>query len=582
MDRLRRSLRKESGGNRTRSQTPSRPDDSEYQEESIIPDLDQQNEQNDESASNTARSTTSNYDANSEFEASEADPADSRPTSPADEDVNPLTHPKVIATKADPLGYFVLSNYIDMHNLANKEASNKDIVKFCTRFIKNQKLQHKTWKKNTEMETRKVVKEENAKSTKRHFTAFNTHSGIKAPPHFSTIATLEKDQRIKVANSTFPAKGTFCGKKPPYVTEFLNDMNQAQAVMKVSRSEFKMYLQRSTSGEAYTLVAQSFQMGLSIESVYHSLLLTYDNQISTQEAAAKLLNFKAAKTMGFPRVVGTIRNLASRAAVHYTSPEERANVFNITATDALKRSLPTYSKNLVSETQVQLSHELGHAPTYHELTASLYRHNDAMDQDIQTNGVAHNYNGDLSLYKKAGSHDKEKEKEKNKDHKSEHKNKNGYQNSKIDVTKHYQKSGSIKEISTKPDHQKSGKQHRNSYGNNYGNNNGNSNGKQDYHIPYGNSAKRYCGACGQNTHQSSDGCKLLRDDEGRQVHQALTSGYCSVCFKRYEKKLYHAEVYCPGRPAMMKLYQKKEVYPSGLFKKTFHEWAAQQPGAPKI
>ncbi len=109
---------------------------------------------------------------------------------------------------------------------------------------------------------------------------------------------------------------------------------------------------------------------------------------------------KATKTMSFPKLINLVQDLAFRSARGFTSQQEKRNRFNTTACDALKRSLPIYSRNLTAETQVQLCRDLGVATTFHQLTAILYLHIDVIDNDIQTHGVACNYNKDLPLYKK--------------------------------------------------------------------------------------------------------------------------------------------------------------------------------------
>lgn len=492
-----------------------------------------------------------------------------------------IDDPKVQATLNNPLGAFLFPQFVNTTGLCNPDLRlpEEEVLNFCAAFDKSMKLQKYQMQQAIELETKRVVKDERSKHTGRHFTTFTTQTGVRPPPLYASLPTLTNDHKIKCANSTFPGKGVFCGKKPPYVAAHLSEMNQAQAVLNLSRPEFKMYLQRSTSGEVYTMVSQSLQMGLTIEHIYHSLLLTYDNQISPQEASTKLLGFKAPKTMTFPKISSMIQTLASRSAVCFTDDTERLNVFNITACEALKRCLPTYSRNLTSELQIQLSHELGKAVSYIELTSTLYKHTEAIDQDVQQNGVAYNYNGDLSLYKKSTYIDKDK--------KPDFKGKQGATNTKLDTTTTYQKSASVKEVSSRyqkpadqPDQQQkyNSKQTNNNkpYHNRKQDNYNQGQGKQDYHIPYGNSDKKYCGACGQNTHKSSDGCKLLRDDQGRQIHQALTTGYCNTCFKRYDKKLYHADALCPGRPAMMEVYNKKLAYPAGLFRRTYQEWLDQQ------
>ena len=99
------------------------------------------------------------------------------------------------------------------------------------------------------------------------------------------------------------------------------------------------------------------------------------------------------------------------------------------------------------------------------------------------------------------------------------------------------------------------------------------NTKRDYQASYRLSPGRYCVACGQYSHDISDGCRLLCDDTGRLYPTVLTSAFCTNCYKTYGKELYHSRHLCPGRPAMMELYHSGKVKPSGVFRQTYEDWA---------
>ena len=107
----------------------------------------------------------------------------------------------------------------------------------------------------------------------RHYELLYTQNGIKPPQHYSTNATLTSDDRIMMADSMFPSK-VFDGKNIP-VVEFLYEVNRAQANLNLNRQEFQMYLVRGTTGEAFTTVSQSFEVGLTIENVYQQLFMFY-------------------------------------------------------------------------------------------------------------------------------------------------------------------------------------------------------------------------------------------------------------------------------------------------------------------
>ena len=469
----------------------------------------------------------------------------------------------VRATLSDPLGNFLFPQFLDTIRLCNPNlrVDSEMMRNFCTNYTQSMREYKEEQRREVELEAQRIVHEENDKRTQRHFSNFTNQTGIKPPSSYASKSTLSNDQKLKLANGTFPLKHCFKGDgKPPYITDYLSEMNTAQELCNLSRSEFETFMLRTTTGEAYTTIQQSFNLGLSIESVYNSLLLQYDILISPQEAQAKLIAFKGTKAMSFPKLVSTIQNLASRAAVHYTDKKERQNVFNITAVEALKRSLPTNSRNIASENHHNLTHDLGRSPTYHELTASMYPRTEDLDLDLQQNGVSASYNGDLSLHKKTNntnySHDRDTRMNRDK------------QPAKVAATSSYYKRPTVREVTAKPAYPKTyNRENRDNR-----DRQPQKNTKQDYHISYGTSNKRYCGACGQNSHKISDGCRLLCDDQGRQYQTALTSGYCPSCHKKYGKDLYHAQHLCPGRPAMMELYHSGKVRPGGVFRQAYEEW----------
>ena len=468
-----------------------------------------------------------------------------------------LNIPAVADTLQNPLGNLFFKQHITGQAALDCKfvPGEETILNFCDTFSAYLKFQREENKKDIHAEALKLITSEKKRQTSRHFTAFSNKCGVKPPDAYSSMPTLNSDARMKTANSIFP-KTPFTGKGPPFVQEFLMSMNTAQSLVRLSRSEFQSFLQKGCSGEPYITIAQGLLSGLTVEALYQTLLQQYDNSISPAQAGAKLLSLRASKDMTFAKLTTIAQNLAGRAGAIYTNDDERRNVFNIDASAALKRSLPTYSKTLASETQVQLNHELEEAPTYHQLTGSLMRHVDTIDEDIANNGVPKTYNEDLSLYKRnpnnrdstaAGSSNRS-----NNGYQNNGQQSNGHQtkdNNKRDTTKSYKNSQSIKEVSQQQSRQP----------------------RDPHHVPLGDSNKKYCALCGQNNHQASDFCKLIRDDQGRQVRTGVSTGYCNPCFRKHNRKLYHSEDLCPGRDRMQQLYREKRVYPAGIFKKAFLE-----------
>ncbi|MCP3664082.1 MAG: hypothetical protein GY696_16590, partial [Gammaproteobacteria bacterium] len=200
----------------------------------------------------------------------------------------------------------------------------------------------------------------------------------------------------------------------------------------------------------------------------------------------------------------------------------------------------------------------------------LYPHTKAINTDIERNGIAATYNGSLSICVAGATQDDKDDKP----YKGSFTNKpNGLKHN------GNKPNGTVNEVSASEPQNSTGQSYRNNRGKPSQNNQSNyrQDNNKDYHIQTGTSNKKFCSSCGQNNHKNSDGCRLPRDDFGRIIQQGATSGYCEPCYKKFGKQLLHPENLCPARPAMMKLYKEKKCYPSGVYKKAYEDWLANQP-----
>ncbi len=494
--------------------------------------------------------------------------------------------PTIDATVSNPWGRFMFPRHMSDVLERKKKIDLEEARNYCREFNTtvtvtradlettiNQRatdIAQELFSKMMIAEHRGEAEREQKRAAARHFSPYLTQAGIKVPTYFSENPTLTTDGKANAAYKTFPSKYLFSGKKGPSIEDFLDDCNRAQEYLRLSRPEFEGIFLRCMMGEPQTATRTAFRLGHTIEQVYKSLYMAYNNQITPDEANTKLANLKAPKNLTLPRLITTIQNLAGRATANYVIQTEKDNVYNTICIDALKRSLPETSQNIVSSNQVRVTTDIGRGLDFLELTMILYPHTKAINMDIERNGVSNTYNGNLSIYT-TGSHQEDKEDKNNKNN-----NKSNGSNS-----KKFNPSGSVNEISAQPanEAQKDSSNYKNNKGRHHQNNQSNNkkDNNKDYHIQTGSSNKKYCSACSQNNHNNSDGCKLLRDDFGRVIPQGATSGYCDPCFKKFGKQLLHSEELCPGRPAMMKLYKENKCRPAGLYKKAYNDWLATQP-----
>ena len=520
-----------------------------------------------------------------------------------------LSSGDVQLTLHNPLGNLFFQNYLTARMAADSdyEPQDKDIIKFCQQFADYTRTQKIELKNEMREEAERLIEQNQQAKIARHFDSYSTTCGIKPPTIFARSATLLTDQKIKSANGSFPIKAPFKGEGRPYVHEFLQELNTAQRLINLSRLEFQDFMKRCSSGDAYQTISQSFETGLSIEQVYQSLLMAYDNQISPQAANMKLLNFRATRDQNFSQVTHVIQNLAARASLIYPEGDEKNSAFNIDASAALKRSLPAHSKTLATEQAAALMYDLGRIPKYHELTATLFKYVDSLDNDLRQNGRPKGSNGDTSLYRGKGNSDPTPEDrppgQPNQSGQNGNGNRNRFQGNRQDRNDRNGQNGRSQRVQVAQPRtnrnqrvnqvNSGGNQHTAPQGNHRANNNNqnrynsNSNGnnrysnqnRRQYNNRNGNQANpehsvplgdgKFCGHCGQFNHNASDNCRLLRDDDGRMIRQGLASGYCDHCKRKFNLELHHPPNLCPDRPAMHELYRQKRVYPAGVFKESF-------------
>ena len=494
-----------------------------------------------------------------------------------------FSDPTIKATLNHPWGKFMLPRQLGIMLEKTKKIDMEEAKEFCREFnsatsVTREELELTINKKATDIAEeiyKKMVaadrlgedRREKERAAARHFSPYLTQAGIKVPDYFSPVPTLLTENKVNVAYKAFPSKFLFNGKKAPNVEDFLEDCTRAQANLQLSRTEFEGIFIRCMSGEPQVATRTSFRLGHSIEQVYKVLTMSYNNLITPEEANAKLCNLKAPKTMTLPRLITTIQNLAGRATANYILQSEKDSFYNTTCIEALQRCLPEASQSIISNNMVRVTTDIGRRLNFLELTMVLYPHTKIINTDIERNGVAANHNGNLSIYVAGANHE-------DKDGKN---NKNNNFKGKDSNSKPSKPTGSVNEISVKPADKPQPEQSNQQYKNNKGKQNYKKEDNKDYHIQNGSTNKKYCSACGQNNHSNSDGCKLLRDDLGRVIQQGATSGHCDPCHKKLGKQLLHPENLCPGRPAMMKLYRDKKVYPKGFYKKIYEDWLESQP-----
>ena len=343
------------------------------------------------------------------------------------------------------------------------------------------------------------------------------------PTEFAEHPSITSPQRRKEVLMNFPPRHKFTGTgskdgiQAMTLEEFLGAMARAQRDMNLSRQEFHDQLVNCSTGRAHALLLDWLDNDESTESIYHLLSVNFDKRISPEVAKTQLRDFKVTKDLSLAKIESLLTQLSSRAVSTLPPGESRKQLQNMEAIQALTRSLPAYSQNVVSTQFSLLSARRGKAVSFQELMRGLNVHRAGIDADIKSFGA--------EPKKNQGNQGKPSPSAKN-----QKKGKNSFGTFAVDMApkamqpqenkQNYQGEGKKKPDGKKFDGKKKG--------------NGN--------------PKPYCSLCGLSNHTAIKGCRNMLDDKGMPVLIDPVQSTCTACPPRISPRLNHPARLCPWRP----------------------------------
>ena len=445
-----------------------------------------------------------------------------------------------------------LGNLILRMSAMNKELCKKLSIKteddpglneVCQKFVKAIQLERnrnvsKFHKVSNEIEDNILNKELN-------FHAIN--ASVQPPTYFSSTPVLTTPSRMQEALKTFPTKSSqkFSGTQGSVnILEFLHSLNTAQSIMNLSKKEFLQLMQKSVTGKVYNLVNECISYEHDIGDLYHSLLTLYDNRMTSDIARKALMNYKAPRNQNLSKVQSHIMILASRIASQIPEGPSRTSMFNVEANNALIRSLPHNSANVVSNVINNLSARLQKSPSYVQTIKCLTKYHDTINADIARNGVvmarAHSYNTDIRPRTKLYALDYKPNSRMN----NRARNNNKITRFGKKMMPHSPKY-SINALSTENRYNDNPRHERVYNMNN--NRRQKSFNRNDTARPNSNFKGLYCSLCGSKTHSADQICFKMRDEQNRIVETVPSFYPCEICLKKINKKLYHPTSMCFNR-----------------------------------
>ena len=193
---------------------------------------------------------------------------------------------------------------------------------------------------------------------------------ILPPDNFSNEDVIKDHKSIQIANDNFPIKSKFSGTNSVSVVEYLNNLNYAQYMTNCSEKEFRRFMLKSTTGQAYNEISNLLDGNVPLEDIYTSLLLRYDTRSKPEAAKRELENFRTPVDASFDSVVSSIMNLGQRAKFMYAK-EAREHIYDTDCTRALEKALPFgFNTEYINHYNLLVS-ELGRVPTFNELVSQL-------------------------------------------------------------------------------------------------------------------------------------------------------------------------------------------------------------------
>jgi len=196
------------------------------------------------------------------------------------------------------------------------------------------------------------------------------------PKLFSPVDVLTSNE-FKRANSqnSFPIKRPFNHKaiNSATIAEHLRNLNTAQEDCVLSLREFKRYLLKSFTNEAYEFTASLLDGNLPLEDIYSNLLTKYDVREKPHVAKQKLDTYKPPPSASLHNIQSDILSLGQRAMLIHR-PEARTAVFNEQTVNTLQKVLPKQCEPLLLSTRDECHRKFKRPPTFSEFIKMLNKH----------------------------------------------------------------------------------------------------------------------------------------------------------------------------------------------------------------
>jgi hypothetical protein len=476
----------------------------------------------------------------------------------ADNTMNPSN--QLAFTKNHPMGQILLNLLKDMFTISKKtnvKEMDSEVNEMCTNFYNAMRM----GKVATNRQIQRSAQELEELLIEKELNSHLLNESTCPPPFFSPVPSITTGHLRNEAMKCFPTRapkfagGTTNLRDGMDIIEFLSAMKTAQEYCKLSEKEFKQFLLLCTTGRAHALLSEWIELGESIPTIFHNLVMHFDRRLTPESAKELLFNYRAPKSLSLKEVETNIMLWVSRAATMLPAGSSRIAYYNMEIIQTLIRSLPPSSSARVQSVFNTLSARLGRAAQATELSRALNIDRHSIDLDIKRNGVdKHNRLVSVpKLLKKKPNSGRVYVLNATPDPRIIA-SQNRYINNQPRVystmvqgshtTNRNNYSGNRQKTFSKGPNQNTARPSRPTTQNkNFrGSKNKNQSFRQTKHT-----SRDYCSLCGHKDHIASEDCPYMVSDTGAKVHMMPTHSTCALCPKNISPRLNHPSIFCPYR-----------------------------------
>ena len=464
------------------------------------------------------------------------------------DDISMYTSEAINEVKHDPVATYVAQalgaiNQIKIKGKVDKATPLFNIEEFIKNYQNLQITEKESWKNELIDTFQKEMKTHQNRQLSNELNFHSLNPSIQCPDRFSETPTLQSFERKTNFFKLLPfGRNKFSGKHDsPPITEFLLNLNHLQDTYNLSRDEFSQCLLFSTTKNAFEIVSNGLKQAEPISAIYARLMLMFNDQMSPHDAKQKLMAYIAYRDDDFMTITSYILKLATSASRLCADPASRNSILNTEACHALIQSLPHSSQSLANTQFNVLASRNMSVPTYTDFCLFLQPHRSSIELDLKRNG-AHRQNKYNIAYTNKQPF-------------------NNYKKTIYDITQRtpnyssYNKNHSpMTSSSYRP------KSYQTSQNPNY---NRKRNQKQNYTSfnrkepsnMYFN--RLFCSLCGGRDHRASDVCYKMKDENGKIVKTTPVQNACSICERKNNIRLFHAEKFCFNKKQNNQRYQPR-------------------------